>query len=315
MIKHKIQNLFFLLFPLSFLGLCGCAVAVLGIGAAGAGAFAYFNGKLTKTYEAEYNDTVHASSYTLKTLKIPITQTVADELTTEITARRLNGTPVVIEVVRIDADHTQVAVRTGSLGVWDKRVSEQIHSYIDQNLSQGFMKEEEAFENLKQDEIDTAVGETSQTEIQEENLADVAAPETIPAKPSKISGGRAQTEPTPEFVKIATDSIFIIFFSQNSNDLTKESLNKLDQVYEILLKYPHAGIALNGYSDSIGSVSYNDMISEIRANAVKSYLVGKGVDPNRIKAIGHGSKKFLDSNDSPAGRQLNRRVEIKLIYP
>ena len=57
------------------------------------------------------------------------------------------------------------------------------------------------------------------------------------------------------------------------------------------------------------------MISEIRANAVKSYLIGKGIPPSRMTAVGHGSKKFIASNESAAGRQLNRRVEIELMDP
>jgi OOP family OmpA-OmpF porin len=57
------------------------------------------------------------------------------------------------------------------------------------------------------------------------------------------------------------------------------------------------------------------MISEIRANAVKSYLVGKGVEPSRIIAFGHGSQKSIASNKSADGRRLNRRVEIELINP
>jgi outer membrane protein OmpA-like peptidoglycan-associated protein len=243
---------------------------VIGIGAAGACAFAYFNGKLTKTYESEYHDTVRASSATLEDLKIPITETIADALKTEIKAKRTDGAPVVIEILRIEKDLTQVSVRTGSLGVWDKRVSEQIHRYINQNLNH-------------------------------RSIADLSGHEQVEA-PSKSA-------------EMLVDSIFVIFFKQNSNDLSERAVEKLDQVFEIFIKNPSSEIILNGYSDSMGVASYNEMVSEIRANAVKSYLIGKGIEPFRMTAFGHGSQKFIASNKSAEGRQLNRRVEIELISP
>lgn len=57
------------------------------------------------------------------------------------------------------------------------------------------------------------------------------------------------------------------------------------------------------------------MISENRADAVKSYLIGKGIEPSRIMAMGHGAQKFIASNKTAEGRRMNRRVEIKLITP
>ena len=90
------------------------------------------------------------------------------------------------------------------------------------------------------------------------------------------------------------------------------SLLRLDRVFEILKQNSEAAITINGYSDSIGSAAYNNMISEIRANAVKSYLIAKGVAPARMTAFGHGSQKFIGSNKTEQGRRLNRRVEIEL---
>ena len=118
-----------------------------------------------------------------------------------------------------------------------------------------------------------------------------------------------------EFAEMTADSIFIIFFKENSNDLSEKAVEKLDQVFEVLIKNPNTEIILNGYSDSIGSASYNKMISEIRANAVKSYLVGKGIENNRILAFGHGPQKAIATNKTEKGKQLNRRVEIQLSNP
>ena len=111
--QPKILKLILTLSLLSVLNLYGCAVAIVGIGAAGAGAAAYFNGKLTKTYESEYHQTVQASSTTLEELKIPKTETIADELKTEIHAERPDGTPVVIEILRIEAGLTDKRIGNG----------------------------------------------------------------------------------------------------------------------------------------------------------------------------------------------------------
>ncbi len=312
---QKILNLNVFLSLLSFFGLYGCAVAVIGIGAAGAGAFAYFNGKLTKTYESGYHNTIRASSATLEGLKIPITETIADALKTEIKAKRTDGTPVTVEILRIEPDLTQVSVRTGSLGVWDKKVSEQIHGYINQNLNRKSIDDQKSSENLAQDDIQPTIGEVAQPEIIEEGLEDNSVQETAHTESTVKLGNQAQAEKPSQSSEMTTDSIFIIFFKQNSNDLSEDAIKKLDQVFEILIKNPNTEITLNGYSDSIGSHSYNEMISEIRANALKSYLAGKGIAPFRMTAFGHGSQKFIASNKSAEGRQLNRRVEIELINP
>ena len=315
--QTKILNFILVVSLSSFFGLYGCAAAVIGVGAAAgtAGAFSYFTGKLTKTYESEYHDTVKASSDTLQKLKIPIVETIADELKTEIKARRFDDTPVAIEVVRIDQAHTQVSVRTGSLGLWDKRVSEQIHGYIDQSLNRSALKAEKSSENLTQDDIQPAIGEGAKPEITIEELDENSAQQTVPTEPMVSLGGQTGAEKPLKSFQINTDSIFIIFFMQNSNDLSQKAIEKLDQIFEILIKNPGDSIMLNGYSDSTGTASYNEMISEIRANAVKSYLVGKGIQPSRIMAFGNGAQKFIASNKSVEGRQLNRRVEIELITP
>jgi outer membrane protein OmpA-like peptidoglycan-associated protein len=300
---------------LSFLQLYGCAVAVIGIGAAGASAFAYLNGKLTKTYQSEYHETIRASNVTLEELKIPISETIADELKADIKAQRPDGTPVTIEVVRIDPAHTQVSVRTGSLGVWDRRVSEQIHGYIDKALRQKAAGDETASERSVPEDLQAAAGEKVEPDIIEQDLAESA----------EITGAHAATPIVPadqELEKKATEaahmlaeSVFVIFFAQNSNELSPKAMEKLNRVFEILKQDSEAQITINGYSDSIGSAAYNDMISEIRANAVKSYLIAKGVAPGRMRAFGHGSQKFIGSNKTEQGRQLNRRVEIELNNP
>ena len=112
-----------------------------------------------------------------------------------------------------------------------------------------------------------------------------------------------------------SNSDFYIFFKQNSNELSSKAIGKLDRIYEILTSNSASKLTLNGYSDSSGAPAYNQMLSEIRAFSVKSYLTGKGINPSRIVALGHGAQKFIASNKIAEGRGLNRRVEIELITP
>jgi outer membrane protein OmpA-like peptidoglycan-associated protein len=115
--------------------------------------------------------------------------------------------------------------------------------------------------------------------------------------------------------QMLADSHFYIFFELTSNELSPTAIEKLDRIYKILTKDLGAKLTLNGYSDSSGDPSINQLISEVRANSVKSYLSGKGIKPSRMNAVGHGAQKFLVSNNSAEGRRLNRRVEIELITP
>ena len=315
MMKPKKFNLNLWLSLLSLVQIYGCAVAVIGIGAAGAGAFAYLNGKLTKTYESEYHETVRASTVTLEELKIPVSETTADELKTDIKAQRPDGTPVTIEVVRIDPTHTQVAVRTGSLGVWNRSVSEQIQGYIDEALSQKTAGDKTPPERLVTEDLQGSSGEKVEPEIIEEDLAESSEIKG-PAAATPVGPADQESKKKPvEAAHMLADSVFVIFFEQNSNELTQKAMEKLDRVFEILKQNSEAAITINGYSDSMGSAAYNNMISEIRANAVKSYLIAKGVAPARMTAFGHGSQKFIGSNKTEQGRRLNRRVEIELNNP
>lgn len=84
----------------------------------------------------------------------------------------------------------------------------------------------------------------------------------------------------------------------------------LNKVADILQRYPKTVIHVVGHTDSVGSESYNQRLSERRAQSVVDYLSSNGVAPSRLYAIGRGEMEPRATNDTEAGRQLNRRVEI-----
>jgi outer membrane protein OmpA-like peptidoglycan-associated protein/type II secretory pathway predicted ATPase ExeA len=104
----------------------------------------------------------------------------------------------------------------------------------------------------------------------------------------------------------------IIYFEYDSNTLSPESLEILDEIAEFAIHNPKNEFIIKGYTDSIGAYSYNLTISKFRANSVKSYLIAKGVDPTKLETFGLGSQNPIFSNRTAGGRKLNRRVEIEL---
>lgn len=84
----------------------------------------------------------------------------------------------------------------------------------------------------------------------------------------------------------------------------------LNKVSDILQRYPKTVIHVVGHTDSVGSESYNQRLSERRAQSVVDYFASRGVVSNRLYAIGRGELEPRATNDTEAGRQLNRRVEI-----
>jgi general secretion pathway protein A len=104
----------------------------------------------------------------------------------------------------------------------------------------------------------------------------------------------------------------ILFFPYNSNELNPDVLAALDQIALYLKSDKNMKVSITGYTDSVGSVTYNLSVSHFRATSIKSYLAGKGVDPDHLIAVGLGPKNPVASNDTLEGRQQNRRVEIEL---
>ncbi|MEQ9443447.1 MAG: OmpA family protein [Cyclobacteriaceae bacterium] len=104
-----------------------------------------------------------------------------------------------------------------------------------------------------------------------------------------------------------------ILFELESFALGRKAYSYLDGVAGFLQENPDENIRVAGHTDSSGTDSFNQQLSEKRARAVADYLVHKGISSSRIKTVGYGEKRPLVKNTSDANRQLNRRVEFVLI--
>ena len=105
-----------------------------------------------------------------------------------------------------------------------------------------------------------------------------------------------------------------ILFDFAKAELKPEAFPELERVVELMRARPVMVIEVGGHTDNIGSDEFNQNLSEQRANAVLKFIVSKGIDKGRVTAVGYGEKKPRVSNDDEeSGRELNRRVEFRII--
>ena len=101
-----------------------------------------------------------------------------------------------------------------------------------------------------------------------------------------------------------------VLFEVDRAELKPGAARTLDQLATALNDDPRSTISIEGHTDSTGSVQHNESLSLARAESVKSYLVGRGVNPSRVTTQGLGQDYPVASNATEAGRQQNRRVEV-----
>ena len=117
----------------------------------------------------------------------------------------------------------------------------------------------------------------------------------------------------PAQVKAFTGIIKGIEFDKDRASITASSSTILDASTSVLMQYPSLRVLIAGHTDNTGGRDKNVLLSQERAESVKAYLVGKGVNPSRIETRGAGPDEPIDSNTTAIGRQQNRRIEFKLL--
>ena len=104
-----------------------------------------------------------------------------------------------------------------------------------------------------------------------------------------------------------------IFFAFGKATLSKESFPELDRIGITMNDNKKLFIEIGGHTDNIGGNEANLKLSQDRADAVREYLIGKGIEPDRVQSKGYGETKPVAKNDTPEGQQINRRVEFRIL--
>jgi outer membrane protein OmpA-like peptidoglycan-associated protein len=113
--------------------------------------------------------------------------------------------------------------------------------------------------------------------------------------------------PTPRGMVLTLGDVL---FDTGRAELKSGAGRKLDQLAQFLIEHPDRRVQIDGFTDSVGTDSYNEELSQRRANAVREALIARSVDSSRIGTEGYGKSYPVANNSDSGGRQLNRRVEV-----
>jgi outer membrane protein OmpA-like peptidoglycan-associated protein len=105
-------------------------------------------------------------------------------------------------------------------------------------------------------------------------------------------------------------TLFGVVFRTGRAELDPVSFRYLDPIADEMTKYPDIEIEIRGHTDALGNYQANMNLSQFRADAVRQYIVSRGIDPRRIRAVGFGSSSPIGDNRTASGRAQNRRIEV-----
>ena len=118
--------------------------------------------------------------------------------------------------------------------------------------------------------------------------------------------------PAADLEKFKPTVLRNVFFDTGSAELRSESFTELNRLKTFLDDNPDIKIQLNGHTDNVGSDTNNLTLSDNRAKSVFNYLVKNGIDSKRMTYKGYGETSPIETNDTDAGRQANRRTEFMI---
>ncbi|HWX33643.1 MAG TPA: OmpA family protein [Steroidobacteraceae bacterium] len=168
--------------------------------------------------------------------------------------------------------------------------------------------------NVAREQRDEATGEAARAQVDAARSQMDAARSQMDATRSQDEAARLQAEvdslkakPTPRGLVLTLGDVL---FDTGRAELNPGAGRKLDQLAQFLNEHKDRRVQIDGFTDSVGTDSYNEELSHRRADSVKSALLMRGVDSSRISTEGYGKAFPVANNVDSGGRQLNRRVEV-----
>ena len=131
--------------------------------------------------------------------------------------------------------------------------------------------------------------------------------------PPVVQTVKPQPVAAPEIIEKGRTTLKVLF-DTNKDIIKKNSFKDVDNLVSVMKQYPDLDVIIEGHTDNVGGAAFNKKLSQKRADAVKKYMVAKGVDAKRINTIGYGLEKPIADNKTKEGRAQNRRVEAAVDY-
>ena len=227
-----------------------------------------------------------------------------------------------------EAQRAQMEQKARAQAEADRRAAEQAKAEADQARAQADQARMQAESATAQAVRERAAADAAKAAAMQQQQAALTEAERAKAAAADADRARMQAEQDKEHLRaqLLTQlnavletretqrglivNISDVLFDFNQYTLKPGAREKLAKVSGILLAYPGLKIQLEGHTDSVGSDDYNMKLSQQRAEAVQTYMVAQGVPANTVSSVGLGKAGAVATNDTAAGRQQNRRVDM-----